>query len=51
MIGGVCYTLSKKLNFNIPTWVWRVIFVMSVLCFGFGFLPYIILWIFMPKAN
>lgn len=51
LIGGVCYTLSKKLSLGIPTWVWRVLFVVSVVFYGFGVLPYIILWIFMPKAH
>ncbi|WP_343125953.1 PspC domain-containing protein [Rubritalea profundi] len=48
MIGGVCYTLAKK--FNIETWIMRVIFVCSVVFAGIGLIPYIILWVFMPKA-
>jgi phage shock protein PspC (stress-responsive transcriptional regulator) len=48
MIGGVCYTLAKKVNME--TWIMRVIFVCTTLFAGFGPLIYIILWIFMPKA-
>ncbi|WP_169334327.1 PspC domain-containing protein [Rubritalea marina] len=51
MIGGVCYTLNKKLLSEIPTWGWRLIFVCSVLLYGFGVLPYLLLWIFMPKVK
>ena len=49
MIGGVCYTLAKK--FNMETWIMRVIFVCSVVFAGIGLIPYIILWVFMPKAS
>jgi len=48
MIGGVCYTLANK--FNMETWIMRVIFVCLTVFAGVSLLPYIILWIFMPKA-
>ena len=47
MIGGVCGGLGEATE--IPSWMWRAIFLICLLFFGFGLLPYIILWICMPK--
>lgn len=47
IIAGICGGLGEATP--IPSWIWRVIFLASVLMFGFGILPYIILWIAMPK--
>ena len=46
-IGGVCGGLGAYSP--IPTWVWRVVFLVLTLSFSTGLLPYIILWICMPK--
>jgi len=47
IIAGVCSGLGEY--FGIDPVLVRVAFVLSVLLFGFGVLPYIILWILMPK--
>jgi phage shock protein C len=45
-LGGVCGGLGA--HTEIPSWVWRVIFCLMLLSFGFGLVPYILLWIFVP---
>jgi phage shock protein C len=47
VIAGVCSGLGNY--FNIDPVLVRVAFVLAVIMFGFGFVPYILLWIFMPK--
>jgi phage shock protein C len=46
-IGGVCAGLAEY--FGVDVSVVRVIFVLSVLLKGIGLLPYIVLWIVLPK--
>jgi len=48
-IGGVCGGLGESTP--APSWVWRLLFVLSVLCFGTGLLVYILLWIFVPRKK
>jgi phage shock protein C len=49
-IGGVCGGLGE--SSPIPSWAWRLLFVLLVICFGTGILLYILLWIFVPvKSN
>ncbi len=48
-IGGVCGGLGE--HTPAPSWVWRLLFVLSVLCFGTGLLVYILLWIFVPRKK
>jgi phage shock protein C len=45
-LGGVCGGLGA--HTEIPSWTWRVIFCLLLLSFGFGLVPYILLWIFVP---
>ena len=45
-VGGVCGGLGHYTG--LESWIWRVLFTASVLFAGFGFLPYILLWIFVP---
>jgi phage shock protein PspC (stress-responsive transcriptional regulator) len=47
-IGGVCGGLGAATP--IPSWMWRVVFLFSLLAFGVGLLLYIVLWICMPKG-
>ena len=49
MIGGVCGGLGA--HTGLPSWVWRVIFCISVFYFGIGLLFYILLWIFIPASG
>ncbi|HJO95245.1 MAG TPA: PspC domain-containing protein [Victivallales bacterium] len=46
MLGGVCGGLGESTP--IPAWIWRVIFLLSIIFGGLGAFVYIILWIFMP---
>ena len=48
-LAGICggfgeYTL-------LPSWMWRVIFFLSVFVCGFGVLIYLVLWIAMPSGE
>lgn len=47
IIAGVCGGLGEY--FGIDPVLVRLAFVIAVLVFGFGVLPYAILWILMPK--
>lgn len=47
VFGGVCGGLSKVTN--MPSWVWRIVFVVCFFGMGFGFLLYVLLWIFVPR--
>jgi phage shock protein PspC (stress-responsive transcriptional regulator) len=45
-LGGVCGGLGQFTD--MPAWVWRLLFVLFVVCMGTGLLVYLLLWIFMP---
>ncbi len=45
-IGGVCGGLAVFTGTE--SWLWRLVFVVAFFCGGFGLLPYILLWIFVP---
>ena len=47
--GGVCGGLAKVSG--VDSWVWRLVFVVFSLCFGVGFLIYLLLWIFVPEEE
>jgi phage shock protein PspC (stress-responsive transcriptional regulator) len=49
VIGGVCSGLAAYFNID-PVWL-RIAFAVSFLCFGCGFLLYLILFFCMPKAR
>ncbi|MCP4179585.1 MAG: PspC domain-containing protein [bacterium] len=46
MFFGVCGGLGE--HTPIPSWIWRVIFIISLFCGGIGIIIYIILALFMP---
>ena len=49
-IAGVCGGLADYTNID-PT-IWRIIFVVLLLPGGLpGFVPYVLLWIIVPKDN
>ncbi len=48
IFGGVCSGLGK--HTELPTWVYRVLIIISMF-YGFGFLLYILLWIFIPLED
>ena len=45
-IGGVCGGLGELSG--VPSWSWRILFVLSAFLHGLGLLMYILLWIFVP---
>ena len=45
-LGGVCGGLAEMTD--MPSWIWRIIFVLAVLVHGLGAVVYILLWIFVP---
>lgn len=49
VLGGVCGGLGRYTG--MPSWSWRVLFCLSVLCFGFGVLLYCLLWLFIPQES
>lgn len=48
-LGGICGGLGE--HTAVPSWIWRVVFCLGVLCFGLGLVLYVLLWIFAPDAN
>ncbi len=48
-IGGVCGGLAEITS--IPSWSWRVLFVLTALLHGFGLVVYALLWIFVPAQG
>ena len=46
-IGGVCGGLGELSG--IPSWSWRILFVLTAFVHGLGLLMYVLLWIFVPK--
>lgn len=50
VIGGVCGGLAKLVP-AVPSWVWRIGFVVAMFGYGTGFLAYVLLWIFVPPDD
>ena len=48
-IGGVCGGLAEMTN--LPSWSWRILFLLTILLQGLGALVYILLWIFIPLRS
>lgn len=48
-LGGVCGGLGQASGME--AWIWRLIFVLFTLSFGFGLVIYILLWIFVPDEE
>lgn len=48
-IGGVCGGLGRMTG--VPSWAWRILFVLTVFLNGLGLLMYILLWIFVPQES
>ncbi|HTP40778.1 MAG TPA: PspC domain-containing protein [Steroidobacteraceae bacterium] len=46
VLGGVCGGLGA--HTGLPSWAWRVMFVITLLYFGVGVLFYLLMWIFIP---
>ena len=48
-IAGICGGFGEYTP--LPSWLWRVLFLTSLLVGGIGLIAYIILWICMPSAK
>ena len=48
-LGGVCGGLA--LASGIDAWVWRLVFTLFTVTFGFGLVMYVLLWIFVPEES
>ena len=48
VLGGVCSGLANYFNMDVV--VVRIIFAIMFFAFGFGFLPYIIMWVAVPSS-
>ena len=46
-LSGVCGGLAKASN--VDSWVWRLVFTLFTLTFGFGVVVYVLLWLFVPE--
>jgi phage shock protein PspC (stress-responsive transcriptional regulator) len=46
-LGGVCGGLAKASGME--SWIWRLVFVLFTVTFGFSLLIYILMWIFVPE--
>jgi phage shock protein C len=46
-LGGVCGGLGKASGME--SWIWRLVFVLFTVTFGFGLLIYLLMWIFVPE--
>jgi phage shock protein PspC (stress-responsive transcriptional regulator) len=49
MIGGVCAGIANISGLDVT--LIRFLWVFTVLYFGFGIIPYVVLWILLPKKN
>ena len=48
-LGGVCGGIGKASG--VEAWIWRLVFVLFTISFGFGLVIYILLWIFVPEEE
>jgi phage shock protein PspC (stress-responsive transcriptional regulator) len=46
-LGGVCGGLARATS--IDAWVWRLLFALFTITFGFGAVIYLLMWIFVPE--
>ena len=49
MRGGICGGLGKVSGME--SWIWRLVFALFTISFGFGLVIYLLLWIFVPDEN
>lgn len=48
-LAGICGGFGEYTP--VPSWLWRVIFFVSLFVGGLGLITYIVLWLFMPSAK
>ncbi|MEP7069530.1 MAG: PspC domain-containing protein [Usitatibacter sp.] len=47
--GGVCGGVAEMTG--IPSWSWRILFVLTAFLHGLGLVMYVLLWIFVPVQS
>lgn len=47
-LGGVCGGLGEQTP--IPSWGWRILFCLMTIFYGFGLIPYVLMWLFVPES-
>ena len=48
-LGGVCGGIARVTG--MPSWVWRLIFLLGTVCAGTGIALYVLLWILVPEEQ
>lgn len=48
-LGGVCGGIGQVSG--VEAWIWRLVFALFTVSFGFGLVIYILLWIFVPEET
>src|ERR1035441_431722 len=48
-LGGACGGLGE--DSPLPSWVWRLVFLLLLCCYGTGVLLSVLLWIFLPEPR
>jgi len=48
-LGGVCGGIAQVTG--VPSWVWRLVFTLGIVCAGSGLALYILLWILVPEEQ
>lgn len=48
-IAGICGGFGEYTSW--PSWMWRVMFILSLFMCGFGVITYLVLWMAMPAAD
>ena len=48
-LGGVCGGLG--FHTPLPSWVWRILFLVLFFCLGTGGIAYLVLWICLPDEQ
>jgi phage shock protein C len=46
-LGGVCGGIAQVTG--VPSWVWRLVFLLGTVCAGTGLALYVLLWILVPQ--
>jgi phage shock protein C len=49
ILGGVCGGLGKITG--MPSWGWRILFLLCIVGYGFGLLAYVLMWLFVPEET
>ncbi len=48
-LGGICGGLASFTY--VESWVWRLVFFLTMVCGGFGLFAYLVAWVFIPEEE